>query len=175
MEKEKIIKILEELLNTFRGTYLHYNKEKLFAKKHGFEIEAMALEYKEEAYKACEIDLSLLINELKGSCEKIKHGEEIEIPYGAKDSEFLEGVYYIPDGFHAEIDDNKVVIKKGKENSAWTEEDDKMFNLLHYCINEESVSEGLRSLAIQYHIDDLTPTVRKIEDWVHNFKKRLSS
>ena len=48
---------------------------------------------------------------------------EIEIPFGAKDSELQEVTYYIPTGFHAEIDDNKVVIKKGEKPAAWSEED----------------------------------------------------
>lgn len=41
--------------------------------------------------------------------------KETEIPFGAKDSELQETIYYIPKGFHAEIDDDKVVIKKGKQ------------------------------------------------------------
>ena len=50
---------------------------------------------------------------------------EIEIPFGAKDSELQEVTYYIPQGFHAEIDDNKVVIKKGEKPTAWSEEDER--------------------------------------------------
>ncbi len=40
---------------------------------------------------------------------------DIEIPFGAKDSELEEDTYYIPKGYHAEIEDNKVVIKKDKQ------------------------------------------------------------
>lgn len=54
--------------------------------------------------------------------EKIE--DEIEIPFGAKDSELQEETYYIPKGFHAEIDDDKVVIKKGEKSAAWSEEDE---------------------------------------------------
>ena len=50
--------------------------------------------------------------------------EEIEIPFGAKDSELQEVTYFIPKGFHAEIDDDKVVIKKGEKPTAWSEEDE---------------------------------------------------
>jgi len=50
--------------------------------------------------------------------------DEIEIPFGAKDSELQEETYFIPDGFHAEIDDDKVVIKKGEKPTAWSEEDE---------------------------------------------------
>lgn len=49
--------------------------------------------------------------------------DETEIPYGAKDSELMEASYYIPKGFHAEIDRDKVVIKKGEKPTAWSEED----------------------------------------------------
>lgn len=40
--------------------------------------------------------------------------QTIEIPFGVKDSELQEFTYYIPEGYHAEINDNVVVIKKGK-------------------------------------------------------------
>ena len=53
-----------------------------------------------------------------------KIGYEIEIPFGTKDSELQEVTYYIPKGFHAEIDDDKVVIKKGEKPTAWSEEDE---------------------------------------------------
>jgi hypothetical protein len=49
--------------------------------------------------------------------------DEIEIPFGAKDSELQEVTYYIPKGFHAEIYDDKVVIKKG-DKPTWVEEDE---------------------------------------------------
>ena len=58
----------------------------------------------------------------KKELKKIEN--EIEIPFGTKDSELKEATYYIPIGFHAEIDDNKVVIKKGKKPTAWSEEDE---------------------------------------------------
>lgn len=63
---------------------------------------------------------------------------------------------------------------KDYDKQGWTEEDDEMSNLLRYCINEESVSEGLVSLAIPYSIDDLTLTIHKIEDWLKSLKQRLS-
>lgn len=57
---------------------------------------------------------------LQGICdakhEIEKQGEpprtDIEIPFGAKDSELQEVSYDIPKGFYAEIKDNRVVIKK---------------------------------------------------------------
>lgn len=57
---------------------------------------------------------------------KISDQEEIaEIPFGAKDSELQEATYFIPKGFHAKIDDDKVVIKKGEKPAAWSEEDER--------------------------------------------------
>ena len=38
----------------------------------------------------------------------------IEIPFGANDSELQEVSYYIPEGFYAEIKDDRVVIKKAE-------------------------------------------------------------
>ena len=43
--------------------------------------------------------------------------QTIEIPFGAKDSELQEATYHIPDGCHAEINGNEVVIKKGKQKT----------------------------------------------------------
>lgn len=59
---------------------------------------------------------------LQGMCDA-KHEIEkqsestttnIEIPFGAKDSELQEVSYYIPEGFYAEIKDDMVVIKKAE-------------------------------------------------------------
>lgn len=53
--------------------------------------------------------------------KKIKN--DIEIPFGAKDSELQEATYFIPKGFYAEIDNDRVVIKKGnKEDESWFKE-----------------------------------------------------
>ena len=61
---------------------------------------------------------------------------EIEIPFGAKDSELQEATYYIPKGFHAEIDDDKVVIKKGEKHTAWSEDDERIKKRLINLVNE---------------------------------------
>lgn len=42
--------------------------------------------------------------------------EDVEIPFGAKDSELQEVTYYIPKDFHAQIVGNKVIIKKDNED-----------------------------------------------------------
>lgn len=59
-----------------------------------------------------------------------------EIPFGAKDSELQEATYYIPKGFHAEIDDDKVVIKKGEKHTAWSEDDERIKKRLINLVNE---------------------------------------
>jgi hypothetical protein len=38
-----------------------------------------------------------------------------EIPFGVFDSELMEATYFIPQGYHAVIDGNKVIIKKGED------------------------------------------------------------
>ena len=48
---------------------------------------------------------------------------DLEIPFGAKDSELQEVSYHIPEGFHAEIEGDKVTIKKTEQKSAWIEEE----------------------------------------------------
>ena len=40
--------------------------------------------------------------------------QAIEIPFGAKDSELQEVTFHIPNGYHAEINGNAVVIKKSE-------------------------------------------------------------
>jgi len=41
-------------------------------------------------------------------------GQEIEIPFGAKDSELKGWEYTIPEGFEAEIKDGKIVVKQAE-------------------------------------------------------------
>lgn len=50
-----------------------------------------------------------------------KTSPDVDIPFGAKDSDLQETTYFIPNGFHAEIDSDKVVIKRG-EQKLWSEE-----------------------------------------------------
>ena len=42
--------------------------------------------------------------------------KESVIPFGASDSELMEATYFIPQGYHAVIDGNKVIIKKGEDH-----------------------------------------------------------
>lgn len=48
----------------------------------------------------------------------------IEIPFGAKDSELIQETICIPDGCYAFIEGNEIVIKKG-EKPTWSEEDER--------------------------------------------------
>ncbi len=74
--------------------------------------------------------------------ELMKIDNEIEIPFGAYDSELQDATYYIPKGFHAEIDDDKVVIKKGEKPAEWSEEDEKMIRGLIVICDEWTTSHS---------------------------------
>ena len=82
-----------------------------------------------------------------------------EIPFGAKDSEFIEGTYYIPDGCYAEIVGNEVVIKKGKRNPAWTEEDE---CYMSECIGAIATKDG-------WSFEEK----RKTKKWLKSLKQRI--
>lgn len=88
----------------------------------------------------------------------------IEIPLGAKDSELQEAIYYIPKGFHAEIDDDKVVIKKGEKPAAWSEEDEE---ILYSIINDIEIRSGRITLA------ELKEFYTKQIDWLKSLKDRV--
>jgi len=47
--------------------------------------------------------------------------QSIEIPFGAKDSEFIRDVYCIPEGCEARIEGNKVIIEKVQKEEELTE------------------------------------------------------
>ncbi len=91
-----------------------------------------------------------------------KQSFDIEMPYGAKDSELQEVSYYIPEGFHAEIEGNKVIIKKGEQKPALSEEDKDIINhLLAIC-------DGAKKF-IQFEScsrEDVT----KCQDWLKSIK-----
>lgn len=94
--------------------------------------------------------------------EPKKIEDEIEIPFGAKDSELQEATYYIPDGFHAEIDDDKVVIKKGEKSAAWSEEDK---NFMYDTLS------NLTELKDRY--GEGYGNVGKCIDWLKSLKQRI--
>ena len=96
----------------------------------------------------------------KKELKKIEN--EIEIPFGAKDSELQEDIYYIPKGFYAKIDDNKVIIKKGEQKPAWSEEDELI--LKHVIANIESIKE---------EVIYCKPWLNKQIDWLKSLKDRV--
>ena len=87
--------------------------------------------------------------------------DEIEIPFGAKDSELQEETYYIPKSFHAEIDDDKVVIKKGEKSAEWSEEDD--YNL--QCMIAKVTSDIQKG-----NVDRNNELI----DWLKSLKDRIT-
>lgn len=118
--------------------------------------------------------------------------KEIEIPFGAKDSELQEVTYYIPKGFHAEIDDDKIVIKKGDQKPTWSEGDEMMLESVLDKIGDlgtgEMCKEWLKSLRPQSHwrpsdeqvealqtaigiVGELTPTASLLKEIREQLKK----
>ena len=91
--------------------------------------------------------------------ESKKIETEIEIPFGAKDSELQEATYFIPKGFHAEIDNDKVVIKKGEKPTAWSKKDEKMFE---YALN-----------MIEWYSGKNEDKSRFVSDWLKSIKQRI--
>jgi len=67
--------------------------------------------------------------------------QDIEIPFGAKDSELQEASYYIPEGFHAEINGNRVIIKKGEqkptETVKWSPQEESCICQLESLVKEQ--------------------------------------
>ena len=95
-QAEKIKAEIERLKNE-----LSYNKERLNLR----EIIAV---------NNCYNNLIFFIDSLLDT-EKDFGIKESVIPFGASDSELMEATYFIPQGFHAVIEGNKVIIKKGED------------------------------------------------------------
>ena len=94
---------------------------------------------------------------------KTSDQEEIaEISFGAKDSELQEATYYIPKGFHAEVDDDdKVVIKKGEKPTTWSEDD------------EHRVKDTIYFLDTAKKHYASTVELDACIDWLKSFKQRI--
>lgn len=106
----------------------------------------------------------------KKELKKIEN--EIEIPFGAKDSELIEESYYIPKGFHAEIDGDKVVIKKGEKPTTWSDEDEykteKMLGWLNTLIN---YIQGDATVSLDLY-RERKQQVEQIKTWLKSLKDR---
>ena len=59
--------------------------------------------------------------------------KEIEIPFGAKDSELCRREYTIPEGYEAEVKDGKVIVRKKEE--PLTEFEKKVFDIAWIAIS----------------------------------------
>lgn len=90
-----------------------------------------------------------------GRCALEKQGEQksafgIGIPFGAKDSELIGARYYIPEGFHAEIEGNNVVIKKGEQKLDDKVEPFKVGDWVMYkngaCFSDGSISARVQRI-----------------------------
>lgn len=109
---------------------------------------------------------------------KIKYGN-VEIPFGAKDSELQEATYYIPKGFHAEIEGNNVIIKKGEQKPAWSEEDINMFgsilSTLGICANNPQIPADVRSIHKKEEswFNELYHRVQPKQEWSEEDEKYL--
>lgn len=62
--------------------------------------------------------------------------ETIEIPFGAKDSEFIKDEYFIPEGCKARIEGNKVIIERVQKEEKLTEFEKEVKDLMNSCCNE---------------------------------------
>ena len=89
----------------------------------------------------------------------------IEIPFGAKDSELIQETIRIPDGCYAFIEGNEIVIKKG-EKPAWSEEDEKFIN---------DIEESLLAYKIIVMDNDieLANYIEKEINWLKFLKDRV--
>ena len=74
--------------------------------------------------------------------KELKKIETINIPFNAKDSELIEATYFIPEGFHAEIEDGKVIIKKGEQKSSWSKEDKRIMSAISQLLKDCESENG---------------------------------
>ena len=109
----------------------------------------------------------ILANSAKTCKDEQKPVIDIDIPFGAKDSKLQEVSYYIPEGFHAEIEDNKVIIKKGEQKPADNIESstfkDKLLELFQrfrwYC-KDKTPTNGEILEYVDAHIQELINTIQ---------------
>lgn len=87
--------------------------------------------------------------------------DEIEIHFGAKDSELIEERYYISEGCYVEVRDGYVTIKKDEKSAAWSEEDEEMIeDLIKGCVSAEKAHHFVH-------------TPKEIADWLKSLKDRI--
>ena len=102
----------------------------------------------DKIYKPEDKFLCSLMNFCCDCFEPIEDSEQkpildVEIPFGAKDSELVEEAITIPDDCYAIIEDNKVILRKGEKKPSWSEEDEENLKWFEKYFRAESViSEG---------------------------------
>lgn len=96
---------------------------------------------------------------------------EIEIPFGAKDSELQEATYYIPKGFYAETDNDKIVIKKGEKPAKWSKNDERICKCL--IRDQEKALDDVRNDKYGHSeiISDLKEMYRERINWLKSLKR----
>ena len=114
----------------------------------------------------------------KKELKKIEENK-IEIPFGAKDSELQEATYYIPKGFHAEIERDKVVIKRGEQKSTeWNVEDSirlqRIIDFLWYNRKGDTDTIYQQEEDIDW-LKSLKDRVQPKQDWSEKDEKTLDS
>ena len=118
------IEIGKEVVLAFNGAYIPVNGKTVaeicneyfsWTEKQG-EKKVPSIDFKAKDCYVSEVDGNIhnMTYDAADKVEPKNMEDETEIPFDANDSELTEVTYYIPKGFHAEIDDDKVVIKIGE-------------------------------------------------------------
>lgn len=85
------------------------------------------------------------------------------IIWGAKDYELHEATYFIPKGFYAEIEGDKVIIKRGEQKPAeWSEKDEKMFMNIYNTLEGLSADSYAGELKL---LKSLKDRVQPKQEW----------
>lgn len=123
------------------------------------EQDGIVFSFVEDVKNGCaggEISIPILLRDYKLVEPK---DNTFDISFSARDSEFQEASYYIPEGFHAEIDGNFVSIKKGEQKTAWSEEDE---CYMSECIGAIATKDG-------WSFEEK----RKTKHWLKSLKDRV--
>lgn len=108
------------------------------------------------------IDWLINVEVIDGESKELKKIEdEIEIPFGAKDSELIEERYYIPKGCYVEVRDGYAAIKKGEKPAAWSDEDENMAeDLIKGCVSSEKAHHFIH-------------TPKEVANWLKSLKDKI--
>ena len=132
-------------------------------------------EFEHDHYRSLDFSSWIAWLEKQGNADKVKQQQVIEIPFGAKDSELQEATYYIPDGYHAEINGNEVIIKKVEQKSIdkaepkfktgqWIVWQDKCYKVNYNGCGYELVDQNGLSTSLEYGTIDENAHLWTIQD-----------